>query len=57
MREEQQQNYEKQKGQRESIQNAKFSMYLVKNQQVKGVKQLLTDERRRFMEEKAVRDM
>jgi hypothetical protein len=32
-------------------------MYLVKNQQVKGVKQLLTEEKRRFMEEKSLRDM
>lgn len=39
------------------VQEARFSMYLVKNQQVKNVKQLLTDERRRYQEEKTIMDM
>ena len=50
-------NFERQKGQKESIQNARFSMYLVKNQQVKNVKQMMDSERQRYMEEKMIKDM
>lgn len=50
-------NFERQKGQRESVQNARFSMYLVKNQQVKGVKNLMENEKQRYLEEKMIKDM
>jgi len=56
LREEQQANFDKQKGQKQGIQEARFSMYLVKNQQVKNVKQILTDEKRRYAEEKSFLD-
>lgn len=39
LKEQQIYNMELQKRQRQSIQDARFSMYLVKNQQVKNVKQ------------------
>ena len=38
-------NLELQKSQRQSIQDARFSMYLVKNQQVKNLKQEIMTEK------------
>lgn len=32
-------------------------MYLVKNQQVKGVKQQMENEKQRYLEEKMIKDM
>jgi hypothetical protein len=57
LRDMQSMNLERHKGARHGVQEARYSMYLVKNQQVKNVKQLLIDERRRFQEEKYVQDM
>ena len=56
LRDQQQANFDKHKGQKQGIQEARFSMYLVKNQQVKNVKNLLHEERKRYADEKSFID-
>ncbi|TNV80498.1 hypothetical protein FGO68_gene11691 [Halteria grandinella] len=54
LKEQQIMNLELQKRQRQSIQEARFSMYLVKNQQVKSVKQEIMTEKERYANDLAI---
>ena len=46
-------NAELQKQQRQSVKDARFSMYLIKNQQVKNVKHEMQSEKQRYANEMA----
>jgi hypothetical protein len=56
LKSQQETNFEYQRNQKQNIQSARFSMYLVKNQHVKNVKKLLTDEKMRYAEEQSIKN-